>query len=282
MKMNIMLPESFKKKFIALISNNQPFYGRSQASFMAGNYEGVEEFLKTRSEEKDNLKYSTEAKPLYEEFIKLQNYSQLRSHDKLSVEQFCDLFLQRVYDVSREEGLTKEQTSNETAGYFGIDDYMRIQNIFEILIDTGMIKIFSTLEDGNMVFFLTGKGEHYIETGGKTGIIKTYLSNSNSYIDNSVNVQTNYGQAFSGSSNVSQNISINNLHELIPMLNEAKNILKVSNEKDDIKEDGLLTINSIETELKKKNPILSVIKDGLSYLSKIASIANFVKSFYAD
>lgn len=198
---------------------------------------------------------------------------------QLTVNEYCDLFIKRIYDVAQNEGMDHNQSSDEIAEHFNIESFRLTKNIFDILLSTELIDNLCMLANGTIVFHITGKGLSYVEGGGKTGIIKTYLTNSKMYTDNSVNIQTNLGQAFTGSTNITQNITVNDLQKLVSALEQTKVLLQNSNESKDVKEDGLLTIESIQTEIKKKNPIISIVEQGLSALSNIASIGSFIKSF---
>ena len=106
------------------------------------------------------------------------------------------------------------------------------------------------------------------------------------YTEKSVNIGNvgiNYGIASSGSNNtLTQNLTINDPQQILSALEQIKAKLKSSDEHEDTKADGLLTIDSIQTELKKKKPMTSMINQGISFLSDIASIASFVKSFFPN
>jgi hypothetical protein len=273
--MNANYPKEFLSNYRELL-NTCPFNcGRAQASFIGGNYDGIENTLFQFSQNLDFPDFASKAKRVLTEYNKIINYHKLESKGSITTQQYCDLFLQRIYDVAQQKGLDEPQDSIDIKDYFGIQSYKAWRNVFDIFIASRLIDIIVEQEDGSFVFQISGKGTHYIETGGKTGIIKTYLSNANVYHDQSVNIQTNYGQAFTGFTYVSQQLIIHNPLDIIHKLDEMKNILENSNEDQGVKQDSLLTIQTLQNEVKKSKPIFSVIKDSLDVLSKVGTISAY-------
>ncbi|MBI5402472.1 MAG: hypothetical protein HY959_03665 [Ignavibacteriae bacterium] len=297
--MELLLPQTFVDKVVRLISNQLPHYGRTQASIMAGVMSEIGEFLKARSEftisttdldlanrngkgqEVDQqLSYAMAATPLYHEYLFLEKYSELTSNGKMNVETLCDFFMKRIYKMTYETGFNEALESTDFMDYFSLVSEQKVQNIFSILHKTGLIEVLTTLEDGTYIFTLSGLGEHHVEQGGKTGILKSYLNKSTSIItDKRVFITNTSGQVQVNvdSPNSTQNVTINNNDELFSLLDKMISILRSdSNMKQEEKDDAVLNIESLKTELKKSNPKFDHLKDYLAMISHSMNIAHYL------
>ena len=268
-------PKSFLSNFDSLLTSCPFNCGRAQAAFIGGDYESIDDTLLNFSNNKDFPNFALKAKRLLDEYHKIYNYNKLKESSTITTEQYCDLFLRHIYDEAQLNGFDHNQGTDEVQEYFGITSYKQTRNIFDILNDLGLIDVIVELEDGSFVFQLNGKGTHYVETGGKTGVIKTYLSNSTVYNDQSVNIQKNYGQAFTCSSGVTQYLTIENPKDVLDKLENMKQLIESSQEDKEVKDDALLTIATLENEVKKKKPVMAIITSSLEVLSHIATVSAY-------
>ena len=297
--MKLLLPQSFIDSVIALISNQKPTYGRTQASIMSGYTSEIGEFLKARSEfsitqdEHDlayrnghgreidqKISYAMAATPIYQEYLFLKKYSELTSSGQMTVETLCDFFMKRIYKMAMETGFNEALESTDFIDYFSLPSEHKVQNIFSILKNTGLIKVLTTQEDGSYIFTLSGLGEHHVEQGGKTGILKSYLNKSTTFItDKRVFITNSPGniQVNVDSPSSTQNITINDNDQLFDLLDKMISILKedtIMNSDD--KKDAVLNIESLKTELRKSKPKFEYIKDYLAMISHTMNIAHYL------
>lgn len=296
--MELLLPTSFINKVIQLISNNYPQYERIQMSIMAGHISEIGNFLKARKEfmistteldeanrngkgaEIDQLMiYAMNATPLYEEYLFLEKYSELTSKGEMKIETLCDFFMKRIYIMTYNTGYNGSLESTDFIDYFSLPSEQKVQNVFSILKNTGLIDILTIQEDGSYIFVLSGLGEHHVEQGGKTGILKSYLNKETTFItDKRVFISNNSGQIQVNvdSPNSTQSISINNNEELFLALDKMIELLKVDivmNKEE--KADAILNIESLKTELKKSKPKLEYIRDYVAIIANTLKIKEY-------
>jgi hypothetical protein len=297
--MELLLPQSFIDKVIKLISNQQPHYGRTQASIMGGYSSIIGEFLKERSEFtisksdhdlayrngkgqeiEQKISYAMAATPLYQEYLFLEKYSELTSNGKMTIETLCDFFMKRIYKMTYEAGFSGVLVSSDFMNYFSLPSEHKVQNIFSILKNTGLIEVLTTQEDGSYKFTLSGLGEHHVEQGGKTGILISYLNKSTTFMtDKRVFITNSPGniQINVDSPNSNQNITINDNDQLFSIFDKMISIVTEDTKMNsDDKNDVVLNIESLKTELKKSKPKFEYIKDYLAMISHTMNIAHYL------
>lgn len=296
--MELLLPESFVNKVIDLITNNLPFYGMEQASMMTGIRSEIGTFLKDRStftissteldeayrngkgkQIDQQLMYAMNATPLYQEYLFLEKYSELSSKNQINIETLCDFFMKRIYALTLQNGHSTTLSSEGFQEYFSLPDEKKVRNIFQILEKTDLIDVTGSSRGGTIFYTISGLGEHHVEKGGETGILKSYLNKENLvimdkrvFVTNSTGVQVNVD-----SEHPTQTVIINDNNSLFKTLDKMIEVLQQNSTLgDEEMKESILNIQSLKTEVQKSKPNFEYVRDCLAIAANSLKISEYV------
>ncbi len=226
----------------------------------------------------DKLSYAMAATPLYQEYLFLEEYSSQVENGMMNIETLIDYFMKRIYKMSIETDNRIYLNSNELGEYFSITSLRKVKGIMNTLIETKLIKSITQQADHSYLFVMDIKGEHYIEENGNSALIKNYFNNSTAYMDKRVFITKSTGvQINIDSTNSVQNVSIKSYEDVDKILEKMIQILKTDDQNSvENNEEQILNIESLKTEIKKKNPKFEYIKDYLSIASNSIKIAEYL------
>ena len=205
----------------------------------------------------------------------------------MKMSELADLILIRLYELGNEQGRWILQDINAIAAQFGETNADKVNAAAEYLHKRRNFIEAIFLENFECKGHINDLGEHYVDTGGETGIIGKYKSNPSvyyigSYTDKSINISgSNLREVniAAHSENVKQTVKIHPEAEslLRQMIDATRKDPSLSdNEKNDILHD----IDSIKNQLLKNNKDHTMIKSILMRLSQIASIGSFAINAY--
>lgn len=205
----------------------------------------------------------------------------------ITMTELAELILIKLYEISTAGETYRPQDINKIAASFGVFDDARIYKAANFLKNNNLIELLAISEDLTQILgYINEDGEHYLDIGGKTGIIARYKANPvtyniSKYVDQRVSISDSTLKEvnFSAhSSNVIQTINAN--PKIENLLNEI--ITNLKNDpllSEDEKNDLLLDVESIKNELRKMNINKPAIKSKLDVLAKVSSIGSLIINF---
>lgn len=186
--------------------------------------------------------------------------------------EYIDLLLRLIYEYdSKDPGQYFDL--NEISKQLGESNIYRVLEASDVLSSRGLIKAQKYL-GGQCIAALTGEGKLYVEEGGKSGIIQQYDAHPENY---NISISGNNVSLNIGSGNTAQVFSSNGMSNVVDILDQIDS--KIGSDKtltEDNINDLKLDVNSLKSQLRKKEPNMNIVASIIQSLSNVASIADLI------
>lgn len=186
--------------------------------------------------------------------------------------QLAELFLVKLYELAESRGHMTVHGLNQIARQFGVTDASKVFNIAKSLEGRGLITALFT-HDLTVSACITGDGSLFVEQGGATGVIGEFRRSPAQFIvDNS----THFHGPVSGSnvavrSTVGSQEVAGNVETLLRAITDR---LAADSSLDETRLRELQQdVEGLRLELQRSSPRRGVLRELLSTLSDVSSIA---------
>jgi hypothetical protein len=193
--------------------------------------------------------------------------------------QLAELLLVRLYDLAESGGHMTLHELNPIAKELGVTDSMKVFNIAKSLEQRGLIK---GAFGRNVSACFTGNGSMFVEQGGDTGIIEEFRHSPARFI---VDQSTHFYGPVSGSNVAahstvgSQGVADSNVERLLKAIVDR---LAADSSLDETRRSELRQdIEALRSELQRSSPRRGMLRELLSTLSDVSSIAQLATQLQA-